>query len=74
MKGGRVADSTAGTAGVIVNGMVSHRNFACRSREYVDLDSGTGFVNEFIVKADGSDILAKEFAKSGWWTLRAQRS
>jgi len=54
--------------------MVSHRNFACRSREYVDLDSGTGFVNEFIVNADGSDILAKEFAKSGWWTLRAQRS
>ena len=74
MKGGRVADSTAGTAGVIANGMVRHRTFACRSREYVDLDSGTGFVNEFIVKADGSDILAKEFAKSGWRTLRARRS
>ncbi len=74
MTGGRVADSTAGTAGVIASGMVSHRNFACRSREYVDLDSGTGFVNEFIVKADGSDLLAKEFAKSGWRTLRARRS
>jgi len=72
--GRRVAHITAGTLGVMANGIVSNRNFARRSREYVDLDSGTGFVNEIIVKADATDVLAKELAKSGWWTLRARRS
>ena len=74
MKGGRVADGTVGIGGFMANGMVSHRNFACRSREYVDLESGTDFVNAIIVKADATDLLAKELAKSGWWSWSARRS
>lgn len=62
---GHAADITEGIGGFIANGLISHRNLARRSLEYVDLDSIKDFVNEIIVKADVIDGLAKELAKSG---------
>lgn len=40
--------------------------FARRTYEYLDLDSGTNFDSEIVVKVNEAEVLAQELAKPGW--------
>lgn len=59
-------DITTGTGDFIANGVVSHNCFARRSHEWLELDTGTGFDTEIVVKVNTPEVLARELARPSW--------
>lgn len=61
-----MVDITTGTADFIANGVISHNCFARKTHEYLDLDSGSDFDSEIIVKTNVADVLRRELARPTW--------
>jgi DNA repair photolyase len=59
-------DLTTGTGDFIANGVVSHNCFARGSHEWLELDPGTGFDSEIVVKVNAPQVLAREVARRSW--------
>ncbi len=59
-------DITTGTGDFIADGVVSHNCFARRSHEWLELDTGTGFDSEIVVKVNTPEVLARELARPSW--------
>jgi len=59
-------DITTGTGDFVANGVVSHNCFARGSHEWLELDTGTGFDTEIVVKVNAPDVLAREVARRSW--------
>jgi DNA repair photolyase len=59
-------DITTGTGDFIADGVVSHNCFARGSHEWLELDTGTGFDREIVVKVNVVDVLRRELAKPTW--------
>jgi DNA repair photolyase len=59
-------DITTGTGDFIANGVISHNCFARPTHKYLDLNMGTDFDSEIIVKVNVAEVLTKELAKPSW--------
>ena len=59
-------DITTGTEDFIANGVVSHNCFARRTHTYLDLDAGTDFEREIVVKVNVPELLRAELARPSW--------
>jgi DNA repair photolyase len=59
-------DITTGTGDFVANGVVSHNCFARGSHEWLELDTGTGFDTEIVVKLNAADVLARELRRQSW--------
>ena len=59
-------DITTGTGDFIANGVVSHNCFARPTHRYLDLNMGTDFDSEIIVKVNVAEVLERELAKPSW--------
>ena len=59
-------DITTGTGDFIANGVVSHNCFARGTHEWLELDSGSDFDSQIIVKTNLVDVLRKELARPSW--------
>ena len=58
-----MVDITTGTSDFIADGVVSHNCFARGSHEWLELDTGTGFDREIVVKVNVVDVLRRELAQ-----------
>ena len=61
-----MVDISTGTGDFIANGIVAHNCFARPTHRYLDLDIGTGFEREIVVKVNVVDVLRRELAKPTW--------
>ena len=59
-------DITTGTGDFIANGVVSHNCFARGTHEWLELDSGTDFDQQIIVKTNLVEVLRRELARPTW--------
>jgi DNA repair photolyase len=59
-------DITTGTGDFIANGVVSHNCFARGTHEYLDLDAGSDFDNQIVVKINVAEVLQKELRRGSW--------
>ena len=59
-------DITTGSGDFIANGVVSHNCFARGSHSWLELDTGTGFDTEIVVKVNAAEVLARELARRTW--------
>ncbi|MGN6127818.1 MAG: intein-containing Rv2578c family radical SAM protein [Humibacter sp.] len=59
-------DITTETGDFIANGVVSHNCFARPTHRYLELNMGTDFDREIIVKVNVAEVLRKELAKPSW--------
>jgi DNA repair photolyase len=59
-------DITTETGDFIANGVISHNCFARPTHRYLDLNMGTDFDREIIVKVNVAEVLRKELAKPNW--------
>jgi len=59
-------DITTGTGDFIANGVVSHNCFARGTHEWLELDSGTDFDQQIVVKTNVVDVLRRELARPSW--------
>ncbi len=59
-------DITTGTGDFIANGVVSHNCFARGSHSWLELDTGTGFDSEIVVKVNAPDVVARELSRPSW--------
>jgi DNA repair photolyase len=59
-------DITTGTGDFIANGVVSHNCFARRTHEWLELDSGTDFDTQIVVKTNLVEVLERELARPSW--------
>jgi DNA repair photolyase len=62
----RLYDISTGTGDFIANGVVSHNCFARNSHTYLELDSGTDFDTQIIVKVNAVDVLASQLRRKTW--------
>ena len=65
-------DITTGTGDFIANGVISHNCFARGTHEYLDLDAGSDFDSQIVVKVNVAEVL-REGAARGSWAARARR-
>jgi DNA repair photolyase len=63
---GQMFDITTGTGDFIANGVVSHNCFARRTHTYLDLDAGSDFEREIVVKVNAPEVLRAELARPSW--------
>jgi DNA repair photolyase len=61
-----MVDITTGTGDFIANGVVSHNCFARPTHKYLDLNMGTDFDSQIIVKVNVAEVLTRELAKPSW--------
>ena len=59
-------DITTGTGDFIANGVVSHNCFARKTHEWLDLDAGTDFDTQIVVKTNLVEVLERELARPSW--------
>ena len=59
-------DITTGTGDFIANGVISHNCYARGSHSWLELDTGTGFDSEIVVKTNVVEVLGRELARPGW--------
>lgn len=59
-------DITTGTGDFIANGVVSHNCFARGTHSWLELDTGTGFDSEIVVKVNAPDVAARELSRASW--------
>jgi DNA repair photolyase len=59
-------DITTGTGDFIANGVISHNCFARRTHEWLELDAGTDFDTQVVVKTNLVDVLRRELARPSW--------
>ena len=59
-------DITTGTGDFIAEGVISHNCFARGTHEYLDLDGGSDFDSQIVVKVNVVDVLAKELRRGSW--------
>ena len=59
-------DITTGTGDFIANGVVSHNCFARRTHTYLDLNAGSDFEREIVVKVNVPEKLRAELARPSW--------
>ncbi|HEX6336594.1 MAG TPA: Rv2578c family radical SAM protein [Jiangellaceae bacterium] len=59
-------DITTGTGDFIANGVVSHNCFARGTHSWLELDTGTGFDSEIVVKVNAPDVVSRELGRSSW--------
>ena len=59
-----MVDITTGTGDFVANGVVSHNCFARGSHEWLELDTGTGFDREIVVKVNIVDVLHSRAGKA----------
>ncbi|HEU5472846.1 MAG TPA: intein-containing Rv2578c family radical SAM protein [Actinophytocola sp.] len=59
-------DITTGTGDFIANGVISHNCYARHSHTYLDLDSGTDFDNQIVVKVNAPEVLAAQLRSPRW--------
>jgi DNA repair photolyase len=59
-------DITTGTGDFIANGVVSHNCFARGTHEWLELDSGTDFDQQIVVKTNIVEVLRRELARPSW--------
>jgi DNA repair photolyase len=59
-------DITTGTGDFVANGVVSHNCFARPTHEYLDMNAGSDFEREIIVKVNVPEVLRAELARPSW--------
>jgi DNA repair photolyase len=59
-------DITTGTGDFVANGVISHNCFARGTHEYLDLDGGSDFDSQIVVKVNVVDVLERELRKGSW--------
>ncbi|WP_157560064.1 intein-containing Rv2578c family radical SAM protein [Microbacterium sp. H83] len=59
-------DITTGTGDFIANGVISHNCFARGTHEYLDLDGGSDFDSQIVVKVNVVEVLEKELRRGSW--------
>jgi len=59
-------DITTGTGDFIANGVVSHNCFARGTHEWLELDTGTDFDSQIVVKTNIVEVLRRELARPSW--------
>ncbi len=59
-------DITTTTSDFIANGVVSHNCFARPTHTYLDLNAGTDFDSQVIVKINVAEVLERELRKPSW--------
>jgi len=59
-------DITTGTGDFIANGVVSHNCFARSTHEWLELDSGSDFDSQIVVKTNIVEVLRRELARPSW--------
>ncbi|MDF2919539.1 MAG: repair photolyase [Microbacterium sp.] len=59
-------DITTGTGDFIANGVVSHNCFARKTHEYLDLDYGSDFDSQIVVKVNVAEVLRTELRRGSW--------
>jgi DNA repair photolyase len=59
-------DITTGTGDFIANGIISHNCFARRTHEWLELDAGTDFDTQVVVKTNLVDVLRRELGRPSW--------
>ena len=59
-------DITTGTGDFVANGVVSHNCFARGTHSWLELDTGTGFDSEIVVKVNAPDVVARELSRASW--------
>ena len=59
-------DITTGTGDFIANGVISHNCFARGTHEYLDLDGGSDFDSQIVVKVNVVEVLERELRKGSW--------
>ncbi|WP_370375386.1 intein-containing Rv2578c family radical SAM protein [Isoptericola sp. b515] len=61
-----MVDITTGTGDFVANGVVAHNCFARPTHEYLDLDAGTDFDSQVVVKTNVDQVLRAELARPSW--------
>lgn len=61
-----LVDITTGTGDFIANGVISHNCFARGTHEYLDLDGGSDFDSQIVVKTNIVEVLQKELRRGSW--------
>jgi DNA repair photolyase len=61
-----MVDITTSTGDFIANGVISHNCFARGTHEYLELDAGTDFDSQIVVKVNVVDVLQKELRRGTW--------
>jgi DNA repair photolyase len=59
-------DITTGTGDFIAEGVVSHNCFARKTHEWLELDSGSDFDTQIVVKTNVADVLRREVGRASW--------
>ena len=59
-------DITTGTGDFVANGVISHNCFARGTHEYLDLDGGSDFDSQIVVKVNVVEVLERELRKGSW--------
>ena len=59
-------DITTGTGDFVANGVVSHNCYARGTHSWLELDTGTGFDREIVVKVNVGEVLAREVVRPTW--------
>ena len=59
-------DITTGTGDFVANGVISHNCFARRTHEWLELDSGSDFNTQIVVKTNLVDVLRRELDRPSW--------
>ncbi|MHA7987765.1 intein-containing Rv2578c family radical SAM protein [Rathayibacter sp. CAU 1779] len=61
-----MVDITTETGDFVANGVISHNCFARPTHRYLELNMGTDFDNEIVVKVNVAEVLRKEVARASW--------
>jgi DNA repair photolyase len=59
-------DITTGTGDFVANGVVSHNCFARGTHSWLELDTGTGFDSEIVVKVNAPEVVTRELSRASW--------
>jgi DNA repair photolyase len=59
-------DITTGTGDFVANGVISHNCYARGTHSWLELDTGTGFDREIVVKVNVGEVLAREVVRPTW--------
>nr|WP_243229083.1 Rv2578c family radical SAM protein [Microbacterium sp. CIAB417] len=59
-------DITTGTGDFIANGVISHNCFARGTHQYLDLDGGSDFDTQIVVKTNVVEVLRRELRRGSW--------
>ncbi|MGY1623027.1 Rv2578c family radical SAM protein [Geodermatophilus sp. SYSU D00965] len=61
-----MVDITTGTGDFVANGVVSHNCFARGTHQWLELDTGTDFDTQVVVKTNLVDVLRRELGRASW--------